>query len=113
MAKKKSKSSSKTPEPAPPAGPIDQGDSELIDELLAHLDSQNVSQESKVEAANVIQDVEKRLSPPIAEVESNKKSGSRAKFEARKVGRTCLRWRHKFTSNILVKEGCRAGFSLY
>ncbi|KLO07975.1 cysteine proteinase [Schizopora paradoxa] len=85
MAKKKSKSSSsKTPEPAPPQ-PIDQDDSELLDELLAHLDSKETSKESKVEAANVIQDVEKAHSPPAEEADSNKKSGSKAKFEARKA----------------------------
>lgn len=92
MAKKKSKSSSsQAAEPVPPP-PIDQDDSELLDELLAHLDSNNVSQESKVEAANMIQDVEKAHSPPTVESESNKKSGSRAKFEARKVKQTFLRW---------------------
>jgi len=85
MAKKKSKSSSnKTSEPALPL-PIDQDDSELLDSLLAHLDSQNASPETKVEAAHVIQDVEKRLSPPSAEVENSKKTSSRARFEARKL----------------------------
>jgi len=83
MAKKRSSKSSK-PGGTPPPPDLNQDDSELLDELMAHIESNNTPQQTKVEAAEVVREMNQSRSPPSAEVDGKRKS-NRQRFEERKV----------------------------